>query len=35
MRIALMVILVLASIAGRSEAAESETGSALPQTRFC
>jgi L-ascorbate metabolism protein UlaG (beta-lactamase superfamily) len=33
MRIALMVILIVASIAGRSEAAESETGSALPQTQ--
>lgn len=32
MRIALMVILVLALSAGRSEAAELEIGSALPQT---
>ena len=33
MRIALMVILILALSAGRSEAAESEIGSALPQTQ--
>jgi len=33
MRIALMVIFMMASIAGRSEAAESENASALPQTQ--
>jgi hypothetical protein len=33
MRIILMVILISASIAGRSEAAESEAGSALPATQ--
>jgi L-ascorbate metabolism protein UlaG (beta-lactamase superfamily) len=33
MRIALVVVLIMVSIAGRSEAAESETGSALPQTQ--
>jgi tetrahydromethanopterin S-methyltransferase subunit E len=33
MRGALMVILLAALIAGRSEAAESESGSASPQTQ--